>query len=169
MPRNAWQKRVYFSRPSGGSAGCLAALEALAAENRATLGRPERDRGFAAALGADGRGFHFSRRTCTPFLRAALALCLASLTSLRLVSEVFFVVKLLLARGEYEVRAAVDAFELPIVKFGHGHHPSSEYKRRSGCHPLRLFKGYSISRRLFFRFRFRARAALTRFFSPGFR
>jgi len=30
------------------------------------------------------------------------------------------VIELLLARGEDEVRAAVDAFENPILKFAHG-------------------------------------------------
>jgi hypothetical protein len=30
------------------------------------------------------------------------------------------VVKLLLSRGEHEIRAAVDTLENPILKFGHG-------------------------------------------------
>jgi hypothetical protein len=49
-----------------------------------------------------------------------LALRLAAFAAFRLVFKIFFVVKLLFARGEDEVRAAVNTLENPILKFGHG-------------------------------------------------
>jgi hypothetical protein len=77
------------------------------------------------------------------------------------------VVKLLLARGEGEIRTAVDAFECPILKFAHGTILGTRKAERLPFAPPVM--SYSTSRRLFFRLRLRARAALTRFFSPGFR
>jgi hypothetical protein len=70
-------------------------------------------------LGANCRRFNASGRSAA-FGRAVLALCLAGLAPLGLVFEILFVVKLLLSRGECEIRSAVDAFKCPILKFGHG-------------------------------------------------
>jgi hypothetical protein len=61
---------------------------------------------------------------------------LAASAALGLVSEVFLMVELLLARGENEVRVAVNALENPVLKFRHG--TILEIERRSGCLSLRL-------------------------------
>ena len=117
-----WPAERVAMRSAGDGSGGFAALEALAAENGPSLGGAERDRCFAAALGANGRGFYSSGRSASlsAIGRARLALRLTGPAALRLVPELFFVVKLLLARGENEVRTAVDALENPILKFGHG-------------------------------------------------
>jgi hypothetical protein len=99
--------------------GGLAPLEALPAEYRAPLSRPERNCGFAPALRADGGGFDASRRTAS-FGRAALPFGLTIPAALRLVPEFFFVIKLLLARGEDKIRTAIDALEYPVLKVAHG-------------------------------------------------
>ncbi len=49
-----------------------------------------------------------------------MALRLAAFAAFRFVFKIFFVVKLLFARGENKIRAAVYALENPILKFGHG-------------------------------------------------
>jgi hypothetical protein len=144
----------------------FAALETCPAEYRASLGGPEGDGSFASALGANRRGLNTPGRSAA-FGRAILALGFAGLAALGLVFEILFVVKLLLSRSEREIRSAVDAFECPILKFGHGTILGTKKAERLPFAPP--VEGYSTSRRLFFRLRFRARAALTRFFSPGFR
>jgi hypothetical protein len=50
---------------------------------------------------------------------ALLALGLASLAPLRLVTEVFVGEELLLSRGEHEIRPAVHALEYSILKLWH--------------------------------------------------
>ena len=151
-------------------AGCdsrdFAALKTRPAEYRASLGRPEGDGSFASALGANRRGLNAPGRSAA-FGRAALALGFARLAPFGLVFEIFFVVKLLLSRGKGKIRSAVDACKCPILKFGHGTILGTRKAERLPFAPP--VEGYSTSRRLFFRLRFRARAALTRFFSPGFR
>jgi len=48
-----------------------------------------------------------------------LALTFASLAALGLVSEILVGEKLLFARSEYEISAAIDALEYPILKLWH--------------------------------------------------
>jgi hypothetical protein len=48
-----------------------------------------------------------------------LALPFAGLAALGLVPEILVGEKLLLARSEYEIRAAIDALEYPILKLWH--------------------------------------------------
>jgi hypothetical protein len=166
--RNPLPRGVFRWGYSG--AGCdsrdFAALETRPAEYRSSLGGPEGDGRFASALGANRRGLNAPGRSAA-LGRAILALCLARLAPFRLVFEIFFVVKLLLSRSEREIRSAVDAFKCPILKFGHGTILGTKKAERLPFAPP--VEGYSTSRRLFFRLRFRASAALTRFFSPGFR
>jgi hypothetical protein len=84
----------------------LSALETLAAKNRAPLCGPERNGSFAAALGTNRGRFNPPGRP-DPFRRIVLPLDFARFAALRFVPEILFVVKLLFARGEDEVRAAV--------------------------------------------------------------
>ncbi|HVW86011.1 MAG TPA: hypothetical protein VHB50_15085 [Bryobacteraceae bacterium] len=56
-------------------------------------------------------------------------------------------IELLFAGGEDEVRSAIDAFENAILKFGHG--TILEWKRRSGCHSLRLLRLFDFAAALF--------------------
>jgi hypothetical protein len=151
---------------AGSDSSDFAALETCPAKYRTSLGGPEGDGSFASPLGANRRGLNSPGRSAA-FGRTVLALGLAGLAPLGLVFEIFFVVKLLLSRSEREIRSAVDAFKCPILKFGHGTILGTKKAERLPFAPP--VEGYSTSRRLFFRLRFRARAALTRFFSPGFR
>ena len=125
-------------RMQGGSgsrrgSGNLAALEALPAENGATLGGAEGNCGLTPALRTDSRGLNAAGWSA-PFRGAALTLRLTGSAALGLVPEIFFVVKLLFARGKYEICSAVDTFESPVLKFSHG---TILGGRRSACHSLR--------------------------------
>jgi hypothetical protein len=150
-------------------------LKALPAQHRAALGRLERNRGLDTALGADSSCLHSAGRSSAP-LSAGLPFVLAGLTTLGLVPEFLFVVELLLTRGEDKISAAIDALQIPVLKFHgtilvlvfQGGPQKPKAKRLPFASPFR-YGFYSGSRRVFFRFRLRARAAFTRFFSPGFR
>ena len=97
-----------------------------------------------------------------------MPLVLACTAALRLVPEFLLAVKLLLTRGKNEIRPAIHALQYPILEFGHGTTPDRE-KGEAIAIRFALLIVYSGSRRLFFRFLLRASAALTRFFSPGFK
>ena len=107
--------------------GGLPAQEALTAVNRTPLGRFERNRGFPAALGALRHGFGF-RKTGS---RRTLALGLACLAALGLVLEILVVEEVLFSRCEYEIRAAIHAFEYAVLKLRHGLFPVSNLSRFS--------------------------------------
>jgi hypothetical protein len=77
------------------------------------------------------------------------------------------VVKLLFTRGEDKLGTAVDTLQNPILKVWHGTILREKGEALPFASPVGLC--YSISRRLFFRFRLRARACFTRNFSPGFK
>jgi hypothetical protein len=79
----------------------------------------EWDGGFAPALRTNRRSFDPARRTPS-FGSAVLPFRLAVFAALRLISELFVVIELLFACGENKIRTTVDAFENPILKFGHG-------------------------------------------------
>src|ERR1035437_6709859 len=103
----------------GGSALGFSAQEALAAVNRASLGRFEGNRGLAAALRALRGGFGF-RKTGS---RRTLALGLAGLAPLGLILEILVVEEVLFSRCEYKIRAAIHAFENAVLKLRHGLFP----------------------------------------------
>jgi hypothetical protein len=88
-----------------GGSGHFARLETLPAENRPPLCGPERYRGFPSTLRTYGRRL-YPPRTRGP-LASVLPPRLAVAATLGLVLEVLLIIKLLLARGEYEVRSAV--------------------------------------------------------------
>jgi hypothetical protein len=87
--------------------------------------------------------------------------------------------EVLFSRCEYEIRAAIDAFENAVLKLRHGLFPVDslskfvKFGRRRWAPPEPFYPGflvrYSTSRRDFFRFRLRAKACLTLSFSPGLR
>jgi hypothetical protein len=82
----------------------------------------------------------------------------------------------LLPRGEDEFCAAIDAVENTVLKLRHDNwlrappmiSCSAQNKTGQARSPVQ-YANYSISRRVFFRFRLRASACLARFFSPGFK
>jgi hypothetical protein len=96
-----------------------------------------------------------------------MALYLAVSAAFWFVLEILLVIELLFPCGEHEISAAFDASQNPVLKFWHGTILVRE--RRSSMPPASPVISYSISRRLFFRFRLRASACFTRFFSPGFK
>jgi hypothetical protein len=77
--------------------------------------------------------------------------------------------EVLFSRGENKFSPTFRALENPILELRH----NPTWFPRTGCGADRFETCppvvYSISRRDFFRFRLRARACLTRFFSPGFK
>jgi len=93
----------------------FAAQEALAAKDRAALRGLEGHRGFAAALGAHGRGFGLALSTNA----ASLALILTGLAALGFVLEVLVVEEVLFSRREYELCSAVYALEAAILELRH--------------------------------------------------
>jgi hypothetical protein len=116
----AYRTRADYLR----SGGCLLAyLEALPAKYWAPLGWLEWDRGFLAAIRANGSSLYLwiirirrkSERLCT--------LALASLTALRLILELLVVEEKLFARRKYEVLPAVNALQNPVLEF----HPSCPF------------------------------------------
>ena len=141
----------------------LAAQETLPAVHRPPLCRLEWHGGFAAALRANSHGFRLAGARY-----ARLPLALASFAALGLVLEVLVMEEVLFSRCENKFRSAFRALENPILELRH----NPTWFPRTGCgtdrqKPVRPC--YSISRRDFFRFRLRASACLTRFFSPGFK
>jgi len=68
-------------------------------------------------LRASGHGFRF--RETAAARRRTLPLGLARLAALGLVFEVLVMEEMLFSRCEYEIRAAIDAFEDAILKLGH--------------------------------------------------
>src|SRR5579863_788557 len=89
--------------------GSLAGLKTFPAKDGTPLRGAEGDRGFTAALGADGRRFNPSRKR-TPFRRRILPFHFARFAAFRLVPEILLVIELLFARGEDKVRTAVHTF-----------------------------------------------------------
>jgi hypothetical protein len=156
------------------------ALEAFPAEHRAPLRGPEGHRRFAAALRAVRGRFH---ARVSPRASGSLALLLTRPAALGFVLEILIVEEGLLSRGEDEICPAVDALEGSVLKIWHRLAPAGPFLGLRSPHgfkgrldgpalgvPLGVLQpGYSGSRRVFFRFRLRASACFTRFFSPGFR
>jgi hypothetical protein len=85
------------------TAGLIA--EAIAAINGAVIMGLERNLAGIAALGANG----FEHLTCAALSTLGLAVCTASLTSLRLVGETLLCVKFLLAGSKGEFLSAIFA------------------------------------------------------------
>ena len=104
---------------AGGCTGCFAAQETFAAVNRTPLCRFERHRSLPAALGTFCHGLGF-RKTGSG---RALALGLAGLAALGFIFEILVVEEVLFSRCEYEIRAAIDAFENAVLKLRHGLFP----------------------------------------------
>ena len=96
----------------------LSLLEAGAAEYGASLSGTEGDGGFNAAGRTVCSGFGADTRATTG------ALGLALLAALGVVFKILVVEKQLLARGEDEIRAAINAFQYLIREF-HGRLPRS--------------------------------------------
>jgi len=71
--------------------------------------------GFASALRTIGRRLDLRVTSGAPFL----ALTFAGFAALGLVPEILVGEKLLFARSEYEISAAIDALEYPILKLWH--------------------------------------------------
>src|ERR1700733_3210267 len=93
-------------------------LEAIPAKHRSSLCRPERDRGFFAALRTDGKGFG-SRRTAltaTACSKIRNPLRFATLTPFGLVPELLVVEKHLFPGGKNKIRPAVDALQHLVLK-----------------------------------------------------
>ncbi len=101
-------RRALILLTSGCSAR-FASLETFPAKDRASLGGAEGNGGFPPALGTNGGSFHASGRS-TAFGRIILPLYLARFAAFWFIPEIFFVIKLLFARGEDKVRAAVHTF-----------------------------------------------------------
>jgi hypothetical protein len=101
----------------------LANLEAFPAKYRAPLRRLEWDRGFLTAIRAYGSSLYLwiirirrkSERLCP--------LAFASLATLRLVLELLVVKEKLFARRKNEILPAVNALQIPVLKF----HPSCPF------------------------------------------
>jgi hypothetical protein len=93
----------------------LPGLEAFPAKHRASLGGPERHRGFPPALRTVG-----GRLDLAVAARSALlALPLARLAALRLVPEVLIGEELLFSRRKHKIRVTIDALEYSILKLWH--------------------------------------------------
>src|SRR6476646_6737485 len=92
------------------SAGELPGLEALLAEDRTSLRRPERNRRLLPACRAIRDRFHSFPR-CAGHRRSRGPLGFAAFAPLRLVLEVLVGEKLLFSRRPNELPAAVDAPE----------------------------------------------------------
>ena len=90
-------------------------LEAFPAEYRAPLSRAEGYGGFPSALRTVGGRLDLRVTSGATFL----ALTFAGLAALGLVPEILVGEKLLFARSEYEISAAIDALEYPILKLWH--------------------------------------------------
>ena len=110
---------------AGGGTCCLTAEEALAAVDRTALRRLEGNGCLPTALRAHGHGFGFSEtRTGRP-----LALGLTSFTALGFIFEIFIVEEMLFSRGEYEIRSAIDALEIAVLKLRHGLFPVDDLEQ----------------------------------------
>jgi hypothetical protein len=99
----------------------------------------------------------------------ACRLLLHALQRLRLVFEVLVMEEVLFSRCENKFSSAFGALENPILELRHNPNlvfPEGLWNGQVETCPPRC---YSISRRDFFRFRLRASACFTRFFSPGFK
>ena len=94
---------------------CFPAKKTLATVDRATLGRPEGNRSFPAALRANG-GRLGPRRSGR---RRSLPLELARLTALWLIFEVLVVEEVLLSRRENELCPAISALNHSILELWH--------------------------------------------------
>ena len=90
---------------SGSGHRCFPSLEAFPAEYRPPLSRAEGYGGFPSALRTVGGRLHFRVTSGATFL----ALPFTGFAALGLVPEILVGEKLLFARGEYEIRAAIDA------------------------------------------------------------
>jgi hypothetical protein len=91
------------------------ALEALAAVNRAALGRPEWNGRFAATLRADRCGL----RSRGARRRRPLPLYLARLAALWLIFKVLVVEEMLLSRRKNKLSPAIRALDNSILKLWH--------------------------------------------------
>jgi hypothetical protein len=103
---------------SRGGSGHFARLETLPAEDRPPLCGSERYRRFPSTLRTYGRRLYPPRTRRGP-IASGLPSGFAASATLRLVLEVLLIIKLLLARGEYEIGSAVRALQHPILKFRH--------------------------------------------------
>jgi len=107
-----------LKRPALRRCGRPPLLEAIPAKHRSSLRRPERNRGFFAALRTNGMGFG-SGRTALPATACAKIrnpLRLAALAPLGFIPELLIVEKHLFAGGKNEVRPAVDALQHLVLK-----------------------------------------------------
>ena len=106
-----------------------------------------------------------------PAPMTSLPLALARLAALGLVLELLIVEELLFSRCENKLGIAFRALQDPILELRHNPTWFLErvVKRAGRDLPVHLVGCYSTSRRDFFRFRLRASACFTRFFSPGFK
>ena len=96
---------------------CFPAKEALTTVDRASLGGPEGNRRFPAALRTDCCCLR-SRRSGR---RRSLPLYLARLAALGFILEVLVVEEMLLSRRENELRSTISALDNPILKLWHRH------------------------------------------------
>jgi len=115
-----WSTRTaagVYSCLSGDRSGGFSGLETLPAEYRPSLRGSERHRCFPATLRTYGGSFDPPRASGP--LASILPSRFAVAATLRLVLEVFLIIELLFARGEYEFGSAVRTLQHPILKFRH--------------------------------------------------
>jgi hypothetical protein len=93
----------------------LPGLEAFPAKYRASLGGPERHRGFPSALRTVGRRLYLAVAARSAFL----ALPLARFAALGLVPEVLIGEELLFSRRKHKIRITIDTLEYSILKLWH--------------------------------------------------
>lgn len=108
-------------------------LETLAAENRATLRRSERNRSFLATARTYSASFHlrWCRRLRHPGCLPPL--CLATLATFRLILELLVMEKQLFPCRENEIFTAVNALDNLVLEF-HGYCPFQPIRaRRNSC------------------------------------
>jgi len=145
----------------------LAILKTVPAKDRASLRWFERNGRFTTAL-KTGCGCLNPAGTGSPVRGSRLSFTFTGPAAFGFVSEILLPIELLFTRGKNEVSSAIDALQYPILESGHGTTPDRE-KGEAIAVRFALLIVYSGSRRLFFRYLLRARAAFTRFFSPGFK
>jgi hypothetical protein len=100
---------------SGSGRRCFSSLEAFPAEYRTPLSGAERYSGFPSALRTVGGRLDLGVTSGATFL----ALTFTGFAALGLVPEILVGEKLLFSRSEYEIGAAIDAFEYSILKLWH--------------------------------------------------
>src|SRR5690349_24548724 len=117
-------RRMEIGRPPKlRRAHCPPLLKAFPAEDRASLRRPERNRGFFSALRAAGFGFGANRgRSASPAATGLRAFCFTTFAALGFVLESFVGKEHLFAGGKNEFGATLRALQYFVVVF-HGSVP----------------------------------------------